>query len=45
MKKMRQLTMLLRPSAALQKKQQNGDCKGMSKAIRHALTIANFMID
>jgi hypothetical protein len=29
----------------LQKKQQNSDCQGMSKAIRHALTIANFTID
>jgi len=29
----------------LQKKQQNGDRQGMSKAIRHALMIANFTID
>jgi hypothetical protein len=29
----------------LQKKQQNGDRQGMSKAIQHALTIANFTID
>jgi len=27
------------------KKTTNGDRQGMSKAIRHALTIANFMID
>jgi hypothetical protein len=27
------------------KKQQNGDRQGMSKAIQHALTIANFTID
>ncbi len=29
----------------LQKKQQNDDHQGMSKAIQHALTIANFTID
>jgi len=29
----------------LQKKQQNGDRQGMSKAIRHAQTIANFTIE
>jgi len=35
----------LRPSALATKKQQNGDGQGMLKAIRHALTIANFTID
>jgi hypothetical protein len=35
----------LRPSTAATKKQQNGDRQGMSKAIRHALTIANSTID
>jgi hypothetical protein len=38
----RQVTMLLCPSAGPTKKQQNGDCQGMSKAIQHALTIANY---
>ena len=36
---------LLRPRTAATKKQQNGDRQGMSKAIRHALMIANFTID
>jgi hypothetical protein len=35
----------LRPSTAATKKQQNGNRQGMSKAIRHALTIANSTID
>jgi hypothetical protein len=36
---------VIAPECSTYKNQQNGDRQGMSKAIQHALTIANFTID